>query len=330
MRRLAVVVSSKSMHALQERLALLAEVAPTHHLLVSGARGVDVEPGHVAYLLDVNGATAATALRLRGRPYVVDTGDDVAQLARNLGKGRPQVAARRGAERLLIRGAAAVVCRGTFHRPVLRSWYRGPLCWAPDTVDDKILDGPAASKHDDLIASFGTAGAAGPDGRTYGWEVIDVLARRPHLRGQLVVAGPGRAALERRADELGVTDRVSIEPRVPLAELLSRISRAAYITSVQSDDRAGWVRTTGKLPLALGVGAALLSTEVGEAASVLPARFLVPPGSSEAVADALAAATDAPLPDGWSANARLLAERYRRSSVSGRLRDFLRATVETG
>jgi hypothetical protein len=46
--------------------------------------------------------------------------------------------------------------------------------------------------------------------------------------------------------------------------------------STQSNDLAGQVRTTGKLPLYTACGRFVLSSQVGEAARVLPADMLVP------------------------------------------------------
>jgi hypothetical protein len=46
--------------------------------------------------------------------------------------------------------------------------------------------------------------------------------------------------------------------------------------STQSNDLAGQVRTTGKLPLYLACDRFVLASEVGEAARVLPQEMLVP------------------------------------------------------
>jgi hypothetical protein len=199
------------------------------------------------------------------------------------------------------------------------------LWWAPDTVPDDLLDGNAVSDVGDpgLVASFGSASEPGNGDRAYGWEVVDLVASSPTLEGLLVVNGPGIEALRRRAKRLGVSSRVVIEGPRPLLELAHRLRPAGFVTSVQSDDLAGWVRTTGKLPIALGLGKALVATRVGEASRVLPDRFLVDSAGDDELVARMAVVIESGIPDDWALQARSLAEWFRRSTVADGLGRFL-------
>jgi glycosyltransferase involved in cell wall biosynthesis len=92
---------------------------------------------------------------------------------------------------------------------------------------------------------------------------------------------------------------------------------------VQSNDLAGWVRTTGKLPIALGLGKALVASRVGEASRVLPDRFLVDPTNDDELVARMAAVIESGIPADWPSKARSLAEQFRRSAVAADLRRFL-------
>jgi hypothetical protein len=280
----------------------------------------------LTYLLDVNSLTARVALALARarRPYVIDTGDDPATLARS-GHGWMVAGGHQLVEGLMLKRAEAVVCRGSFHQAVLGGRTSAPLWWAPDTVPDDLLDSNALNDvgNPGLVASFGSASEPGNGDRAYGWEVVDLVTRCPRLEGLLVVNGPGIEALRRRADRLGVRQRVTIEGPQPLPELARRLRPAGFITSVQSNDLAGWVRTTGKLPIALGLGKALVASRVGEASRVLPDRFLVDPTNDDELVARMAAVVELGIPADWPSKARSLAEQFRRSAVAAGLRRFL-------
>ncbi len=326
---MTVVVADRARLALHERTDLVTEAAPGADVVVAASPGEALSrltATSLTYLIDVNGLTARVALALARarRPYIVDTGDDPAALAR--GSQRRMVAVGRAlVERVMLRQARGVVCRGSFHLPVLRGRTDAPLWWAPDTVPDDLLDSNAASDvgNPGLVASFGSASDPGRGDRTYGWEVVDLVARCPSLEGLLVVNGPGIETLRRRADRLGVRHRVSIEGPRPLLELARSLRPAGFVTSVQSDDLAGWVRTTGKLPVALGLGKALVATRVGEASRVLPDRFLVDPAGDDELVARMAAVIESGIPADWPSKARTLAEQFRRSTVAIGLGHFL-------
>ncbi len=326
-----VVLSARGRLALNERVQLVQRAIRVDEVVVASRPDeVLARLGRrsLPYLLDVNKLTTAVALALlvRRRPYVVDTGDDPAALA-NASSGPLRAAALELAERIVVGNASAVVCRGWFHRPLLRAKTAAPVSWAPDTVSDTLLDSPPLPDGEDrVVASFGSARLPRDGDRAYGWEVVDLVARAPNLSGLLVVSGPGIGALRARAARRGVSHRVTIEGSLPLADLARRIREAGFVTSVQSDDLAGWVRTTGKLPLCLGLGKALVTTRVGEASRVLPDELLVATsGDDDTVIGDMAAVIDRGVPAGWSSRARRAAERFRRSAVAASLGEFLAA-----
>lgn len=326
---LTVVVAERARLALHERTSLVVEAAPGAEVVIAATPQEALSrltATSLTYLLDVNALTGRVALGLARtrRPYIVDTGDDPAALAR--ARQGPMVAAGRAVvERTMLRRARGVVCRGSFHLPVLRGKTGAPLWWAPDTVADDLLNSEVGGDvgNESLVASFGSASKPASGDRAYGWEVVDLVARYPRLKGLLVVNGPGIETLRRRADRLGVRQRVSIEGPQPLPELARRLRPAGFVTSVQSDDLAGWVRTTGKLPIALGLGKVLVATRVGEASRVLPDRFLVDATRDDELVARMAAVIESGFPADWPSRARELAEQFRRSAVAVGLRRFL-------
>jgi len=63
--------------------------------------------------------------------------------------------------------------------------------------------------------------------------------------------------------------------RIPFEMLPSHLNAFDVCLSTQSNDLAGQVRTTGKLPLYLACGRYVLASKVGEAALVLPPDMLI-------------------------------------------------------
>lgn len=330
-----MALSPNGVDALVERRALVAAaLQPRATVVLTGRPAVrelvdHARRGALVYLLDVNRATlgAGNALAVAGRRFVLDTGDDAAALARSSGTPAAEVARQRHGQRLLLALARLVVCRGWFHAFRLAERRPGRVAWVPDTAPDWLFDVPLPPGDPELVATFGTVTRPDAAGRWYGQEVLDLLVRRPALRSLLVGRGPGLAALRRHAEDLGVAGRARIEGAVPLERLVELVGEAAWLTSVQSDDPAGWSRTTGKLPLALAAGRTLLATSVGEAARVLPARQQLRPAPWEALLDDLAAAVDAGAPADALAAGRALAETYRRSACAARLRSAVTEVV---
>ena len=315
---LDVRCSADARAPLAERLTLLGEV----RALLSGSS--------LLYLLDINKETSRVAVRAaaRGRPYVVDIGDEGRTLALASGLSGIRVWARQLVTRTVLRRAHAIVYRGFFHRLVLESQgVASPMIWCPDTIGDDLLDSRGCVDRDPaLVATFGTVRL--PDPRTdwppyYGSELLDVLAAADHTHGLAILRGRGADAFEALAKARGLHDRIEWHRDLPLRELFQLIRRAGFVTSFQTDDLAGWSRTTGKLPLALAAGCGLLSTPVGEAYRVLPESQLFPARRTDFVAGAVAR-----IREGWSEaearHAQATAIQYRRSTAAARLGEFLR------
>jgi hypothetical protein len=196
------------------------------------------------------------------------------------------------------------------------------LLFAPDTVPDDIVDTPPPVASEAVVGSFGSAAVPLTGDRAYGWEVIDAVAATPGIRGVLVVRGAGIDVLRYRARRLGVSDRVVIHEPVDLGGLIALLEPATIVTSIQSDDLAGWVRTTGKLPLALGMGKMVAASAVGEATRVLPVRFLIPLEDVAAAARIGRLAVECTVGE-TALDAKRLAEPFRRSSVAQSLQGFI-------
>lgn len=333
--KLMVVLSERAKLALAERVHLLREAAEVVDVVTLRATPeANIFPADtLPYLLDINKITVGVALALAraGRKWVVDTGDDPASLAQGRHGSGPLPLAYELVERLMLRRALGVVCRGSFHQVVLRSKSDRPLWWAPDTVPDSILDRPLNhSSQETVVATFGSSGRPVGD-RSYGWEVVDIVAESAGtLNGIVVSDAKGVRLLQARAKRLGVADRIDFYGWRPLENLVSALEPSAFITSVQSDNLAGWVRTTGKLPLALGLGKAVVTTRVGEASRILPEGFLVTAPTDALLVEGMLSAILSGRPTNWGEKAKELAEEFRRSKVAKDLSGFLNKLSASG
>lgn len=326
-------MGERARHPLAERIALLAEAGV--NALVAAATPIDalraarrVAPNCGVYALGLDSVTASVVAWCVARrvPVVLDVGDDAYALARAAGSDPLRALPRWLVDAGARRTVPAVVYRGRLH-PILRSLPPRAI-WCPDTVPDSVLDTTLPVGDPEVIATFGSILAPDlRDGWAYGKEVVDALAADRRLRGLIVGRGPGVEYFRQLAKDHSLEARLTVHDAMPLEDLLATVSAARFITSYQSNDRAGWVRTTGKLPLVLGSGRALLSSDVGEAALVLPGDWRIAAERGhfgEAAASRVAKLGDTEA----SSIARALAERYRRSAVAARLADFLKVFDE--
>jgi len=218
---------------------------------------------------------------------ILDTGDPYRELYRRTGAGQGLALELRGVvERLCYALADAITARG--QGLVEKLWAEGynNISFLPDGID---LDQARTADPRDLRARLGlegklavlTVGSLLMDrrhDRTYGWDLVQALARlrdRPVV-GVVIGDGPGRAWLEARARVLEVRDKLVFTGRLEQADLLDHLKAADVCLSTQSDDLLGRSRTTGKLPLYMAAGRYVLASRVGEAARVLPEEMLVP------------------------------------------------------
>ncbi len=240
------------------------------------------------YVLDMSysGVIAGMLYALMsGARLVIDTGDAIGFLADSTGErgwlGRRLTHL---LEEVSTRCADALVVRSHFHREHLGRKAR--TVWAvPDGVD---VDEFAPVNTADLRRRLGfgdcvTVGFVGSITWNhrwqicYGWELVEALAHLRDLpvKGVVIGDGNGLEKLKQMAVAQGVADRMIFAGRVPYADLPEYLAGIDVCLSTQSNDLAGQVRTTGKLPLYLASGRYVLSTRVGEAARVLPHAMLL-------------------------------------------------------
>lgn len=325
-----VALGSRSSDALQERVALLTLALPVADVIevdVEGTKSLvrQARQGAITYLLDVNRATGLAAVQLRRRrlTYVVDTGDDPRALAIAMGASRVVAHSRGFANTGILRGAKVIVCRGWYHQQWLAARTRAPVCWIPDTAPDWMYDCKFPPGDPRTVATFGTMHQPRRGQPVYGWEVVEIVAMSNDLRGIVIGRGPGLDTLRMQAERLGVVGRIEFSDGLSMRELIEKISGARYVTSLQSNDKAGWFRTTGKLPLALAARRVVVATAVGEAARILPEGLTLRPGPPRVLLDQIRRVISAGGPERWEDTAARLSEVYRRSAVADRLANFL-------
>lgn len=245
----------------------------------------------VVYIVDpIYAAVAATRLyrAVRRTRIVVDTGDLVCELAREMGKlGRVELAIVDWAEQTALHMADTIVVRGSFHRDLLIERGFAAVEVIPDGVDltqffpQDVRDwraGLGLQPRDLVIGMLGTINWNYRRQFCYGWELIEVLAllRDLPVRGLVVGDGDGIARLQTRAHRLEITDRVVFAGRKPYAELPQFINAMDICLLTQPNSRINSVRTTGKLPLYLACDRCVLASRAGQAARVLPHERLLP------------------------------------------------------
>lgn len=225
--------------------------------------------------------------RRRRVPFVLDTGDAIVDMARSSGIGAGwRLPVLRWLEGSGLRNARTVVVRGTRHAEHLRRLGIRQV--------ELIRDGYAeqSSVRPDAVAALRSR--LGLDGRfvagvmgslvfsprlriCYGWDLVAAL---PHLADRPVTAvvigdGDGLGWLRAEAARLGVADRVAFTGRIPYAEVPTYLRLLDVALSTQTNNLAGQVRTTGKLPEYMAAERFILANRVGEAALVLPESMLL-------------------------------------------------------
>lgn len=243
----------------------------------------------VCYVLDMgfSGVLAAGLYRGLSRcRIVVDTGDAIYELSRLTGsRGRLGLWMTRRLEQFALSISHRLVVRSHPHQELLaRSGIAADVI--PDGVDTRQF---RPERNDELrrqysLEGFTVIGLLGsliwnPRQRMcYGWELIEVLDQlrdRP-VKGLIIGDGSGLAELKAQCASRDLSDRIVFVGRIPYDGLPPLINLMDICLSTQTNDMAGQVRTTGKLPLYLACGRFVLASEVGEAARVLPAEMLIP------------------------------------------------------
>jgi glycosyltransferase involved in cell wall biosynthesis len=242
----------------------------------------------LAYVFDMSysGVLGAWLYRLlSGCSFVVETGDAIYELMRSTGtRGATGLLLTRWLEKFSLRAATRIVVRGRFHREWLSH-----MGVAADVIQDGVdTEVFTPLKVDDLRREHGleevlTVGLVGSSvwseklGMCYGWELVEMMRRLKHapVKGVIIGDGSGIPRLKARCREYGIEDQVLFLGYVPFEQLPRYLNLIDVCLSTQTNDLAGRVRTTGKLPLYLATGRYVLASEVGEAALVLEREMLL-------------------------------------------------------
>jgi glycosyltransferase involved in cell wall biosynthesis len=243
----------------------------------------------VCYVFDMSfsGVLAAGVYRLISRcRVVVDTGDAIYELSKSTGN---RSAMGLWLTKLLERYALAisdrVVVRSHPHQELLAR--KGILASVvPDGVDTREFfpRDEAQLRREiglDGCTVIGLVGSLVWSPRwqmCYGSELVEIIDRLRDLpvKGLIVGDGSGMLELKKQCAASGLEDRILFAGRLPYDQLPRYLNIMDICLSTQTNDVAGQVRTTGKLPLYLACGRFVLASEVGEAARVLPPAMLVP------------------------------------------------------
>jgi glycosyltransferase involved in cell wall biosynthesis len=221
------------------------------------------------------------AKKLLGCKLVTDTGDVAFELAKSAGTySNLQLALIQHVEQLAMQQSDLIIVRGSYHKYWLADQGKTNVEFIPDGVDiSAIKPVDATDLRQELgldaqvvVGLIGSMSWSEKHQMCYGWDIVEAMAFLQDLSIQalLIGDGDGQLILERRAQELGVRDRIVFTGRIPYDNLSRYLSLMDVCVSTQSNDLVGMVRTTGKLPLYLAHGKYVIATDVGEAKRVLP------------------------------------------------------------
>jgi glycosyltransferase involved in cell wall biosynthesis len=243
----------------------------------------------LCYVFDMgySGVMAAGVLAMFGMcRVVVDTGDAIYELSRLSGnRNRTALWLTKQLEQFGLRISRRVVVRSHPHQEYLAQ--QGITADViPDGVDpEQFYPQPDSGlRRQYRLEGFTVIGLLGsiiwnPRWQMcYGWELIEVVDRLRHLpvKGLVIGDGSGMPWLQSQCAARGLADRIVLLGRVPYEDLPPLLNVMDICLSTQTNDLAGQVRTTGKLPLYLACGRFVLATRVGEAERVLPTEMLLP------------------------------------------------------
>jgi glycosyltransferase involved in cell wall biosynthesis len=243
----------------------------------------------VCYVLDMgySGVVGAALYRVVTRCLtLVDTGDAIYELSRNSGnRGRVGLWLTKLLEQLAYSISDRLVVRSHPHQDLLARLGVDSVV-IPDGVDikqfqpylDKDLRRKCGLEGFTVIGVLGSLIWNSRWQMCYGWELIELMDRLRDLPVKAIIVGDGSGMpkLKAQCKEHNLDDRITFAGRVPYDDLPQYLNLMDICLSTQTNDMAGQVRTTGKLPLYLACGRFVLATEVGEAVKVLPETMLVP------------------------------------------------------
>ena len=282
----------------------------------------------VLYATATYAAAAAASVAAR-RPLVAKLVSDPAyERARRYRLFEGTLEAFQDDERRAVRALKALrtASLGRARRIVVPSRYLAEIAkrWRIDGGRIEVLANPAPPPSE-LPSANGRGDAFVFVGRLTAQKALpialDALAEVPPARLVIVGDGPERAALERRAQDLGVADRVRFEGALSREEALRWLAgaRAALLPSA-------WENMPHAAVEALAVGTPVVATAVGGVPEIVHDAengVLVPPGDVRALADAMRRVLDDGLRDRLAAGARPSVAAIGREAVYGRLEAIL-------
>ena len=250
---------------------------------------------------------AALGAALARRPLVVKlVADEAYERERRAGRfagtleqfqterGGPRVRFLRATRTTALRRACRVLVPSAYLRAIALRWGLDPARTA--VVPNPAPEVPVHPTRDEARAALGIEGfALGVAGRLTAQKALEdtlaALARVPGVALLVLGDGPERAALERRAADVGVADRVRFLGAGTRDDVIS-LFRAVDVALVTSS----WENLPHTLMEALAAGTPVIATHVGGIPEVLrdgENGLLIPPAD----VDALAAAIDRLLRD---------------------------------
>jgi len=237
------------------------------------------------YLLNTAMPGCALALKLRwskGLPYLLDTGDVIYEMAQSAGT-TPwwKIPALGLIEELTQANATGIIVRGSKHREhLLAAGYahvhliRDGASPAPSPAPEEVIQlkkklGLTAPL---VVGLMGSLTFSPTLQICYGWDLVEALAQLPEAQVQCVIIGDGngRVWLEEKAKALGVWSRIRFCGRIPYEQVPLYLRVLDVALSTQTNNLAGQVRTTGKLPEYMAASCYILASRVGDAEVLLP------------------------------------------------------------
>jgi len=234
------------------------------------------------------GSLLACWWRLRhGLPFVIDTGDVVYEMALSAGTHSPlTLPLLKWIESSTHRYAHTVVVRGTKHQQLLqqrglkrvvliRDGFVEPPQFKPSELD--MLRRGLRLENKFVVGVLGSLVYSPRLQICYGWDLVMALTHLKQLpiHGLVIGDGPGLPWLEKFASDQGVSDRITFAGRVPYVEVPLYLQLLDIAISTQTNNLAGQVRTTGKIPEYMANERFIFASRVGEAALVLPKEMLL-------------------------------------------------------
>lgn len=295
--RVAMLIHGGPLSVEAIRARGLASALPPEHVLFLYREGARNETGlrwekqiaawkpDLLYLLNtaMPGCMIALAQKwFAQRPYLLDTGDVIYEMAKSAGTTPWWKIPFLGfVEDLTQDHAAGIIVRGSKHQEYLRSLGYQHIHLIRDGCSPATSPAPEAVAQLKqqlnltaplIVGLMGSLTFSPTLQICYGWDLVEALAQLPESAVQCVIIGDGtgREWLENKAKALGVWSRIRFTGRIPYEQVPLYLRVLDVALSTQTNNLAGQVRTTGKLPEYMAAGCYVLASQVGDASVLLP------------------------------------------------------------